>query len=410
MITGDDSALHGSVTGVSSSSTTIDTDVNVDSQAVFLGDQISFGGNLTLDSGKVLLGTAFDSSGGQTISNKSGASITISGTGDITHGATLTTFPSAIAQPEGGGSAFSGKDTSQTGYIFYPFVNVGTGTFTTYGTHTIDIIVVGGGGGGGAWGAGGGGGGSIYERTNYSISAGTYNITVGDGGASHATGSPGGVGTNGSNSKFVVSSGGNAENFIGFGGGGGGNATNGGANGGCGGGQDADVGTAGQNAGLGIDNISAGTTVNGDALTTDHKTNSHATTPLIVATSYSRNGGGGGGAGQKNGKWVDGTTTFTEYTGSNDEAEMGVWGGLGKQITWAQHGYGTNLAGEASGSTRGYFASGGSGLNISTSVTMGGGFQGRGVAPLVNTGAGASGDSGSSVPGASGIVLIRLHL
>lgn len=34
------------------------------------------------------------SHGGQTISNKSGASITISGTGDISHGAVLTTFPS----------------------------------------------------------------------------------------------------------------------------------------------------------------------------------------------------------------------------------------------------------------------------------------------------------------------------
>jgi hypothetical protein len=63
-------------------------------------------------------------------------------------------------------------------------------TFTTVGNHTFivsqdgyyDILLVGGGGGGGASNGCGGGGGDVIEKLNHRLNAGTYTITVGDGG------------------------------------------------------------------------------------------------------------------------------------------------------------------------------------------------------------------------------------
>jgi hypothetical protein len=101
-------------------------------------------------------------------------------------------------------------------------------------TYSCDILIVGGGGAGGYsyGGAGGGGGGYVYLQS-ISIPAGTYSISVGNGGSGGTTG----WGVNGANSSIT-----GAINYIALGGGGGaGGSANGtitgiGNNGGSGGG------------------------------------------------------------------------------------------------------------------------------------------------------------------------------
>jgi hypothetical protein len=65
------------------------------------------------------------------------------------------------------------------GYKYHLFTD--SGTFITGISLNIQVLVIGGGGGGGPTGAGAGAGGVVYH-SNLSLSAGTYNITVGSGG------------------------------------------------------------------------------------------------------------------------------------------------------------------------------------------------------------------------------------
>ncbi len=57
-----------------------------------------------------------------------------------------------------------------------------SGVFTLKGTKSCDVLLIGGGGGGGGRIGGGGGGGAVFYRTGYSLTIGTYNITIGAGG------------------------------------------------------------------------------------------------------------------------------------------------------------------------------------------------------------------------------------
>ena len=105
----------------------------------------------------------------------------------------------------------------------------------------IDVLVVGGGGGGGSGASGGrgggGGGGAVIHETDYTISAGTYPVTIGAGGEGGAAdpGNPGNPGVVGSNtsigSLFIALGGGfgasNVSDAGGPGGSGGGGAGNG---------------------------------------------------------------------------------------------------------------------------------------------------------------------------------------
>jgi len=72
-------------------------------------------------------------------------------------------------------------------YKSYVFTNVGTTSVSLSHDTPVDFMVVAGGGGGGAeaMGAGGGAGGVVIG-TQYSLSSGSYNIKVGDGGKSRA--------------------------------------------------------------------------------------------------------------------------------------------------------------------------------------------------------------------------------
>lgn len=87
----------------------------------------------------------------------------------------------------------------------------------------VDILLVGGGGGGGWRHGGGGGGGGVLVFSNVYLLAGSYAVTVGEGGSAGVSGTYNG--TTGGNSIF--SFGGRGNNLIAYGGGGGGCAATG---------------------------------------------------------------------------------------------------------------------------------------------------------------------------------------
>ena len=120
----------------------------------------------------------------------------------------------------------------------------GTVTFGNAGTISDYLVIAGGGGGGGALsqtrgeaGGGGGGGGGLLTGTSLSVSAQSYNITIGEGGAGGLKTTGNTIGNQGENGQDSIFS-----TFTAVGGGGGGagqvgaNALSAGKNGGSGGG------------------------------------------------------------------------------------------------------------------------------------------------------------------------------
>lgn len=93
-------------------------------------------------------------------------------------------------------TAISGND-----YRYHWFSQVGNYSLTVEKGGYADVLVVAGGGGGGDFGGGGGAGGVIF-RENYVLTAGTYTITVGDGGQG-AVGSSENNGEKGEDSVFA---------------------------------------------------------------------------------------------------------------------------------------------------------------------------------------------------------------
>ena len=134
----------------------------------------------------------------------------------------------------GGGttiSATGGTITTSGLYKIHTFTTTGATTFTltSPASITAQVLVVGGGGAGGsAYVGGGGGAGGAVFNASFTITSGTYTVTVGAGGARTSAG-VGYVGPSGSNSSF--------SSITGTGGGGGGSYLGVAAtNGGCGGG------------------------------------------------------------------------------------------------------------------------------------------------------------------------------
>ena len=90
---------------------------------------------------------------------------------------------------EASGGIISDYEVSGTHYRAHIFNS--PGTFVSNGDASIDYLLVGGGGGGGFGraadgGGGGGGAGALVYATNYSVSAQSYSVTVGTGGAAAA--------------------------------------------------------------------------------------------------------------------------------------------------------------------------------------------------------------------------------
>ena len=132
--------------------------------------------------------------------------------------------PSFIAE----GGVETTYESGGTKYMLHTFLN--TGVFRTNNAKTIDFLLVGGGGASPAaqlsyGSSGGGGGGGVVEGTNFSLSAGTYVVTVGAGGVRTGEYTRGG---NGGDTTFA--------GVTAKGGGGGGDYAATGADGGSGGG------------------------------------------------------------------------------------------------------------------------------------------------------------------------------
>ncbi len=274
-----------------------------------------------------------------------------------------------------------GDITTDGDYTIHSFKNVGTSSFVVPDglSGNIEILVVAGGGSGGTWLGGGGGGGGVIYEPSYAVTARTYLITVGDGGAK-MTGD--GQGNNGEDSVFDLS----GTPLTAKGGGGGGRYTgsgSSGSNGGSGGGAGGD--TSGIYSG-GTGEIGQG--YNGGA----------------NANNSSGGGGGGGGgageAGQDGGIYSDGYPAMW-------------YGGKG----------GDGLPFSISGSLTYYGGGGGGVSNVPDSGVRPGGAGGGGssadqthhcTAGVANTGGGGGGgyyanwsppDYGEA--GGSGVVIIR---
>ena len=235
-------------------------------------------------------------------------------------------------------------------------------------TSTDLLVLAGGGGGGGSYVGGGGGAGGLIQESSYSLSAETYAITIGAGGA----GSPGhgGKGTNGGNTTF-----GGSLTAIGGGGGGACNCSAGGNrngnNGGSGGGASFFSGTPG-----------SGTSGQGNA---------------GASTTGGRNrGGGGGGAGGAGGL----------VNGEGTNGGIGIQSSITGTAKWYAGGGGAGTDG-TTGNTYGGLL-GGSGVG-----GAGGAAQRNGNDAVANTGSGGGGGGGhaslSGGNGSDGIVVINYN-
>ena len=243
------------------------------------------------------------------------------------------------------------KTTTQTSYT----VNFPENTL-------CDILVVGGGGGGGVGGGGGGGAGGVVYKIGYTINAGSYIVSVGNGGIGGNT--PTTAGSNGVNSTF-----GNLFTALGGGGGGGDSGQLNGLSGGSGGG-------AGDEATAGLIGASTQSTSASGGYGNAGGNASN------VGPQYG--GGGGGGAGS---------------VGGNGSSSNGGAGGVGIII-------------DITGSSV-YYAGGGAGGTYSGAIASGGlgGGGNTDQSGSNNTGGGGGSKSGKvsgyAGSGGSGIVIIR---
>jgi hypothetical protein len=294
---------------------------------------------------------------------------------NIIVGSTFSLYGIANAD-QGAAKATGGIITEDSQYWYHTFG--ASGAFIPKQSLTCDVLVVAGGGGGGK-GPGGGGAGGGYRTTiggsALSVTATTYNVTVGAGGVGAiATTS---TTTNGSDSVFST--------ITSTGGGGGGRSNN------------SVNGRAGGSGGGGAYNgVTAGT---GGAASPSGQGNAGGS-----ATTSNFNGAGGGGAS------AVGLTGTTGSSGGNGGA-----GGAGASnsisgISVAYAGGGGGGGGDAGNAVGGAGGTGGGGAG-GNGVSGGTGGTGTNGA-LYLGGGGGGGGQGSSVDGnggngGSGIVIIR---
>ena len=271
--------------------------------------------------------------------------------------AALGTTPTIAPKASGGNIQTDGT------YWYHTFLT--TGAFVPATTLNADVLTIAGGGGGGAWRAGGGGAGEIRYATSQSVSANSYTVTVGAGGA-------GGIATGNTSVDNRGSTGSNSvlPGFV---------TANGGGGGGCY--QD----------------------------------------PRPTTNSNGKSGGSGGGASLAgSGGAVSSGSGGTGYgfAGSNDGGSTGGGGGAGSSSGNNNGGAGLNTwsswATTTATGVSGYYAGGGGGSYSGTGGSGGGGNgdstggSGR-TAGTTNTGGGGGGsyNNNDGMPGGSGIVIIR---
>jgi hypothetical protein len=290
--------------------------------------------------------------------------------------------PSAVALPDFGPpvspiTAAGGTITTVGDYKIHTFTSSGTFAITDAPAgSTIDVLVVAGGGSGGlAAIGGGGGGGGVVEQLGRSVTAGSYTVTVGAGGAAQTTVDA--RGNSGSNSVFdtitAVGGGGGAGQSLagntgGSGGGGGYNTTAGGAATQAVSGGGTGFGTAG-GTGASASRLYAGAGGGGATAA-----GSAGTVPAGNAT------GGAGGAGLQSA--ISGTAKY--YGGGG--------GGAG----------GADLANNEISGAGGAGGGGGGGLYLNSSGTKTAGGAGADGGNAGNSSTGAAGAGGTNTGGGGG--------
>ncbi len=246
-----------------------------------------------------------------------------------------------------------------------------SGSLTVTGSGTIELLVVGGGGGGGALGsvsdnqgikvAPGGGAGGLVHKESFAVSAGTYAVTVGAGGA---------IGANGGNSSvFSVTAYGG-----GYGGQGGSVGDRKGGNGGSGGGGNSGWATR----------VDGGAAIYGDEDNLGHD-GSQAENRFCQ--------GGGGGAGSSPTKKVQ-RNSYSTVLAIDDATDGIAYGGDG-------------LAFDISGIST-YYAGGGAAYLEGTDIALGGKGGGGNGNQAGTDGLGGGGGGGKD--GGSGVVIVRYRL
>jgi hypothetical protein len=264
-------------------------------------------------------------------------------------------------------TATGGTVTTSGGYTIHTFT--GNDIFQVIsGTKGVELMVVAGGGAGGAQRGGGGGAGGLIYNSSFSVSTGSYSITVGGGGTCPGDTTGAGPATNGANSTFA--------NLTAVGGGAGGNDgtyNTSGLDGGSGGGAAVYSGNA-------IGNGTAG------------QGNPGGLWNVAGPYYYSGGGGGAGATGQSgsDSKGGDGGAGLT-YSVSGSSVAYAGGGGGGSYRTGAN-----NAAGGTGGGGAAALNSGTAGVSGTTNRGGGGG-------------GGWNGDAGSirGGNGGSGIVIIR---
>ena len=279
---------------------------------------------------------------------------------------------SGSARPTGG------TITTYSGYIVHTFLTAGNTNFVVQpGTSgTVDALIVAGGGGGGSYGGGGAGG--FRTKASQSVTAQTYTVTVGAGGAAGPNSGTSRFGLDGGDSSvFGVTSTG--------GGGGGGNSytspDNSGRDGGSGGGG-------------GSDHSSVQVAGSGNTPSTSPSQGNNGGNGVTAHPRYA--GGGGGGAGG---------------TGVNGSAYDGGGGGAGAQNNY-RTGSNQFYAGGGGGAGLDYGGSSDTGGQGGSGIGGNGGGQNNNssnpTAPTANTGSGGGAyQNAGNTAGAAGIVVIR---
>jgi hypothetical protein len=237
-----------------------------------------------------------------------------------------------------GVAATGGTVTTANGYKIHTFTSVGSTNFVVTSGGSVQVLVVGGGGaGGGNVGGGGGAGGAVFNSA-FSLSAGTYSVTVGNGGAIDSGTNQGQNGGSSSFSNITVVGGGAGGVYGGYaglagacGGGAGNNFTfgtgsvgfNGGATSGiCGGGGGGmgSVGTAGSGYNGGAGGAGATYTIGGQSYTV---CGGGGGAGYNVAGTNGVGGSGGSGGG------ATGTTVDNNAGGTNSATPNSGGGGAG---------------------------------------------------------------------------------
>jgi hypothetical protein len=299
--------------------------------------------------------------------------------GNINVGATFSLYGIANAN-QGAAKATGGIITEDSQYWYHTFG--ASGAFVPKQSLSCDVLVVAGGGSGGGQYAGGGGAGGVAYDGARSLSATSYNVTIGGGGT--AISSSAANGNTGTNTSF--------DTLVANGGGGGGSWNGTGANGltgGSGGG-----GSMGTSSG----NTTSGGVATQGASTGDIGYGSNGGGGLRTSVFL---GGGGGGAGAV-GVAATGSVAGNGGAGINTYSSWLTVTGIGVSGFIAGGGGG---GAEGSGTTNGTGGSGGGGAGGLASVSS------VGIAGTVNTGSGGGGYAanalGLSGAGGSGVVIVR---